>query len=81
MQSDALARLGDDFVLVVGDHVTPLSQGAATCRSHSILEFDGRFLSHNAAIFPCHAPVMDNFKVNMHPLEPCIRVITKAALG
>ena len=25
MQSGALAKLGDDFVLVVGDHVTPLS--------------------------------------------------------
>jgi hypothetical protein len=25
MQSDALAKLGGDFVLVVGDHVTPLS--------------------------------------------------------
>ena len=25
MQSVALAKLGDDFVLVVGDHVTPLS--------------------------------------------------------
>jgi len=25
MQSGALAKLGDEFVLVVGDHVTPLS--------------------------------------------------------
>ncbi len=25
MQSGALAKLGNDFVLVVGDHVTPLS--------------------------------------------------------
>ncbi len=26
MQCGALAKLGDEFVLVVGDHVTPLSQ-------------------------------------------------------
>jgi hypothetical protein len=42
MQSGALAKLGDEFVLVVGDHVTPLSHAdnkqlaAATANSRTV---------------------------------------------
>jgi len=42
MQSGALAKLGDDFVLVVGDHVTPLSHAdnkqlaAATAHARTV---------------------------------------------
>ena len=42
MQSGALAKLGTEFVLVVGDHVTPLSHGdnkqlaAATAHARTV---------------------------------------------
>lgn len=54
MQNDALAKLCDDFVLVVGDHVTPLSHAdnkqlaAATAHARTV---DPVFLFKAAPVF------------------------------
>lgn len=60
-QSGALAKLGDAFVLVVGDHVTPLSQAdnkeLAAASAHAKLD-EGTFACAPAPVAAKVAPTV-----------------------